>query len=27
MPAYKWDAIEDAWVVWCAAVKFTKEQA
>ena len=26
MPAYKWDAIEDAWVVWNAAVKFTKEQ-
>jgi hypothetical protein len=27
MPAYKWDAIEDAWVVWTAAVKFTKEQS
>ena len=26
MPAYKWDAIEDAWVVWNAAVKFNKEQ-
>ncbi len=27
MAPYKWDVIEDAWVVWCAAVKFTKEQA
>ena len=26
MPAYKWDAIEDAWIVWNAAVKFTKAQ-
>lgn len=26
MPAYKWEAIEDAWIVWGAAVKFTKEQ-
>lgn len=25
MPAYKWEAIEAAWIVWSAAVKFTKE--
>ena len=26
MASYKWDAIEDAWSVWCSAVEFAKEQ-